>query len=155
MLSNMQIWIDADACPNVVKEIVYKASKRLEIPVTLVANSPLRVPLSPLIKSVLVEKYFDEADFYIQKYASKGDLVITADIPLASALVEGSGVVVMNPRGSVYTASSIKEALAMRNLMTELRGGGMISGGSAPLGPKDKEKFANAFDREITKLNKN
>lgn len=149
----MKIWIDADACPKMVKEFVYKVSRRLEIPVVLVANSGLHVPRFHLVSLVVVGKNPDEADHHILENCAVGDLVITADIPLASSLVD-KGVVAINPRGAVYNSDSVKEALATRNLMQDLREEGTMLGGPAPLGPRDLEKFANAIDRELTKLKK-
>lgn len=147
----MRIWIDADACPKIIKELIFKTSLRLRIPVTLVANSNMAVPLSPLISIVVVKKKQDEADYYILNNFSNGDLVVTADIPLAAALVS-KGAVVLNPRGNVYTEDNVGEVLATRNLLQELRDGGLIQGGPPPLNQNDKVKFANALDRELTKL---
>lgn len=147
----MQIWIDADACPKMIKEFVYGASTRLNVPTVLVANSGMFVPRSPLIRLVVVGGRVDEADRYILEHCAAGDLVVSADIPLASALVD-KGVAVVDPRGTVYSAGNVKEALATRNLMQELRESGLQQGGPAPLGPNDKARFANAFDREMTRL---
>ncbi|MBF0363263.1 MAG: YaiI/YqxD family protein [Oligoflexia bacterium] len=147
----MKIWIDADACPKIIKELIFKTSFRLKISVTLVANSNMTVPLSSLISLVVVKKNPDEADHYILNNFSNGDLVVTADIPLAAALV-AKGVVVLNPRGNVYTEDNVGDILANRNLLQELRDGGLIQGGPAPLNQNDKVKFANALDRELTKL---
>lgn len=147
----MKIWIDADACPKMIKEFVYKVSARLKVPVVLVANSGMHVPKSNLVSLIVVGKNIDEADHYILDQCAVGDLVVTADIPLASDLVD-KGVVTINPRGNVYTPDNVKEALATRNLMYDLREEGTATGGPPPLGPRDKEKFANAIDREITKL---
>ena len=150
----MKIWIDADACPKMSKEIVFKVSRRLKIPVVLVANSGLHVPRSTLVSLVVVGMKIDEADHHILEHCAVGDLVITADIPLASSLID-KGVVALNPRGMVYTPDNVKEALATRNLMSDLREEGTMTGGPPPLGPKDREKFANAIDRELTKLKRN
>ena len=147
----MKIWIDADACPRMIKEVVFKVAVRLRIPATLVANSGMFVPRSPLIGIDVVGGGVDEADRHIVAHSSPGDLVVTADIPLASALVE-KGVVAIDPRGVVYSSSNVKEALATRNLMHDLRESGLNQGGPAPLGPKDRERFANALDRELTRL---
>ncbi len=149
----MKIWIDADACPRPVKEVVFKTSIRLQIPVTLVANSAMFVPRSPLVTLQVVGGGVDEADRHIQTQAASGDLVVTADIPLAAALVE-KGVVAIDPRGLVYSPNNVKEALATRNLMQDLRDSGLAQGGPAPLGPKDRERFTNALDRELTRLRK-
>lgn len=150
----MKVWIDADACPKIVKEAIFKACARLQVHVCLVANSYLTVPLSPLISFVKVEKGADVADLYIADNVSKEDLVITADIPLASLIVEKEATA-LNPRGELYTEENIAERLSVRNFMQELRDGGVDTGGPPPLGPKDKERFTNAFDRIMTKLLKN
>lgn len=147
----MRIWIDADACPKVIKEVVFKASSRALVPVTLVANSGMFIPESSLINLIIVDHGLDVADGYILTHSNEGDLVVTADIPLAASLV-AKKVVAINPRGSVYTDDNVQEVLATRNLMQDLRGAGMIQGGPLPLGPKDKAKFANGFDQELTKL---
>lgn len=144
-----KIWIDADACPLAVKEIVYKASKRTNTSVCLVANSHMRIPQSPLISFILVDKGADVADAYIEENCAVEDLVITADIPLADLIVK-KGAAAINPRGKVYTDASIKEALSMRNFMEDLRSSGMVQGGPPPLGPKDIQSFANGFDRLLT-----
>ena len=150
----MRIWIDADACPKMIKDFVFKVSRRLKIPVILVANSGIHVPRSNLVTLVVVGDGLDEADHHILESCAVGDLVVTADIPLASLLID-KGVVAINPRGTVYTPGNVKEALATRNLMQDLRDEGTMSGGPPPLGPRDREKFANAIDRELTKLQSN
>ena len=147
----MKIWIDADACPKMIKEFVYKVSRRLKVPVVLVANSAIHVPRSNLVSLVVVGKAIDEADRHIEEHCAPGDLVVTADIPLASSLID-KGVVAINPRGAVYTPDNVKEALATRDLMQGLREEGTMSGGPPPLGPRDRENFANAMDRELTRL---
>jgi len=147
----MKIWVDADACPRMIKEFLFKAAGRLKIPTVLVANSNMFIPRSNLVSLVVVGDGMDEADHYIVEHCDPTDLVVTADIPLASDLVD-KGVVALNPRGTVYTTDNVKEALATRNLMQDLREAGEIQGGPPPLGPSDREKFANAFDREITRL---
>lgn len=148
-----KIWIDADACPKMVKEVVFKAAFRLKVPVCLVANSYMAIPRGSesLITSVQVEKGADVADFYIVEHAKVGDLVITADIPLAALVVE-KGAMALNPRGELYTEENVRERLSVRDFMQELRDSGVDTGGPAPFGPKDKEKFANAFNREINIL---
>lgn len=146
----MHIWVDADACPNVIKEVLFKAALRREVPVTLVANAFLSVPPSPLIKAIQVASGFDEADKEIVRLVESGDLVITADIPLANAIVD-KGATGLNPRGELYTEDNVKGLLRMRNLMEELRSGGMVSGGPAPLGAKDKQEFTNQLDRFLTR----
>jgi hypothetical protein len=158
----MHIWIDGDACPKLVKDFLFKAALRLHAPTTLIANRPVFVPRSPpvtaadgsrapLIGIAVVGGSIDEADRAILTRAAGGDLVVTADIPLAAALVD-RGVVVIDPRGTVFTHDNVKEALATRNLMHDLREGGLQQGGPAALGPKDAARFANAFDREVTRL---
>ena len=148
----MQIWVDADACPNVIKEILFRAAHRRSIALTLVANQKLRVPKSPVIRSVQVDSGFDEADHWIVERVSAGDLVITADIPLASDAID-KGAVVINPRGTLYTAENIRERLVVRDLMDELRGTGMeIAGGPPPLNQQDRRGFANQLDRILARV---
>ena len=147
------MWIDADACPKMIKEVIFKASFRLRLPVCLVANSYTAVPKDPLITSVQVEKGADIADFYIVEHLTKSDLVITADIPLAALVVEKSATAI-HPRGQLYTAENVRERLSMRNFMQDLRNTGVDTGGPPPLGPKDKERFANSFNRILTKMMK-
>ncbi len=142
----MKLWIDADACPKIVKEVVYKASGRLKFEVCLVANNFLSVPTSPLISFVQVEQGADVADFYIAEHVTKDDIVITADIPLADLIVKKDAIAI-NPRGEIYTEENISEILSMRDFMQGLRDSGMDTGGPPPLGPKDKEKFANALEK--------
>ena len=141
----MQIWIDADACPNTVKEIVYRASVRTGIPLTLVANQHLRTPPSPLIRAIQVADGFDVADEYIAANCASGDLVITADIPLAASVMKKSAYA-LNPRGELYTDDNIRERVAMRNFMDQMRASGIQTGGPPALNDRDKQKFANALD---------
>ena len=150
-MSLRKIWIDADACPKMVKEVIFILSGRKNIPVTLVANSFMQIPHSPLIDLVQVDKGADVADFYIVENSNKDDLVITADIPLAKLLVDKETTAI-NPRGEIYTEENINERLSMRDFMTELRDSGMVTGGPAPLGQKDKIAFTNSLDRIITKM---
>lgn len=150
----MQIWIDADACPKTVKEIIFRASSRTQTPVILVANQYITKPKSPLIKSIQVSQGFDEADNYIVDNLDTGDLVITADIPLASDAID-KGATVINPRGEKYTVENIKERLRMRNLMEELRSAGEVSGGPASFSQKDSQNFANCLDRILTAAKNN
>jgi uncharacterized protein YaiI (UPF0178 family) len=142
----MHIWVDADACPAVIKEILYRAAQRVGVPLTLVANQPLRTPPSPLIRTVQVRQGFDVADDHISERVQPGDLVITGDIPLAAQVVEKGGDAI-NPRGERYTPDNIRERLAMRNFMEELRGAGEVTGGPPPLNQADRQAFANALDR--------
>ena len=146
----MQIWVDADACPAAIKEILYRAAARREIQVTLVANSPLRTPRSPWIRAVQVPGGFDVADQHIAQQVEAGDLVITADVPLAAKVIERGGHAI-NPRGELYTAENIGERLAVRDFMDELRSGGAITGGPASFGKRDREKFANQLDRLLAR----
>ena len=142
----MHIWIDADACPNVVKEILFRASQRTKTPITMVANQYIKKPSSPLIKTIQVSQGFDEADNYIVDNLEQGDLVITADIPLASDAID-KGADVINPRGEQYTKENIKQRLNMRDFMEQMRSTGEVSGGPPPLNQSDRQKFANALDR--------
>jgi uncharacterized protein YaiI (UPF0178 family) len=146
----MHIWVDADACPKAVKEILFRAAKRTAICMTLVANQPLTIPASPFIKKIIVSSGFDVADKRIVDEMSAGDLVITADIPLADAVISKKGIA-LNPRGELYSVENIKHHLAMRNLMGELRDGGLISGGPDQLSQKDLMAFANQLDRLLAK----
>jgi uncharacterized protein YaiI (UPF0178 family) len=146
----MEIWVDADACPNAVKEILFRASERLGVQVTLVANGPVSTPPSPLIRSVRVSAGFDVADNEILKRLSAGDLVITADIPLAADVIERGGHA-LNPRGELYTKDTIRERLTMRDLMDTLRGSGINTGGPPAFGPRDRQAFANALDSLLAK----
>ena len=145
----MKIWIDADACPRTVKEIVFRASERLKLPVCLVANTDLSRAHTRLISSVRVLDGPDVADDYIVANASSSDLVITADIPLAARIVAGNGVA-LDPRGEVYTEENVGERLSMRDLMQELRGAGLVQGGPAQLGMVDRQRFASSLDRLLT-----
>lgn len=147
----MKIWIDADACPTAVRDIVTKAALRLSLPVAFVANKQLNIPANSLYSFHLVPAGPDQADAFIVEHAQSGDLVVSQDIPLAAELVP-RGVVVIDPRGTVFTPDNIGERLGVRDLMTELRDSGMIGGGPAPFGDKEKRQFAAAFDRELTKL---
>lgn len=147
----MKIWIDADACPRMAKEVVFKAAFRLQVPTILVANRDVAPPRAALVSLVVVGREIDAADRHIAAHSGAGDVVVTADIPLAATLVD-RGVVAIDPRGRVFTPANVKEALATRNLMQDLRDSGVMDGGPPPLGAKDKERFANALDRELTRL---
>ncbi len=142
----MHIWVDADACPGVIKEILYRASVRVGVPLTLVANQPLRTPPSSLIRTVQVGTGFDIADNYIARHLTPGDLVITGDIPLAAQVIALGGEAI-NPRGERYTPDNIRERLAVRDWLEELRGTGVNTGGPPPLGLTERQAFANALDR--------
>lgn len=147
----MNIWIDADACPRVIKEIVFRASERLNLPVVLVANTSLARHHSRLVESIVVPEGFDVADDYIAEHAAAEDLVVTADIPLASRIVFTGGVA-LDPRGDLYTEENIGERLAMRDLMTELRSGGLVQGGPSPFSMTDRQRFASSLDRLLTRM---
>ena len=147
----MKIWIDADACPRVIKDMVYRASERLKIPVCLVANSDLSKAHTHLVSSVRVKDGFDVADDYIAEHAEASDLVITADIPLAARVVEKGGVA-LDPRGELYTEENVSERLSIRNLMQELRSDGVLVGGPAQFGLSDRQRFASSLDRLLTRM---
>ena len=149
----MQIWVDADACPAVIKDILYRAAERVKCPLVLVANKPLQTPPSPYIRSMRVSGGIDVADNRIIELAQSGDLVITADIPLAAAVVEKGGYA-LNPRGEMYTQDNIRERLAMRNFMGELRNTGVVTGGPSALNHGDRQAFANQLDRFLTRVKK-
>jgi uncharacterized protein len=150
MSASLTIWIDADAAPRDVKEIVYRAAKRLEIPTILVANQRLSSPLNnPFVSTVEVQGGPDVADQHIADHAAEGDIAITADIPLAATLVE-KGLVVLDPRGDQYSAENVRERLSIRDFMDSLRGSGVETGGAKPYGPREKQAFAGALDRVLT-----
>src|SRR5712664_1145809 len=146
----MQIWVDADACPQAIKEILFRAAERAQVVMTLVANTLLRTPSSPFIRAIRVPKGFDGADHRIVKEMEPGDLVITADIPLAAEVIERGGHA-LDPRGELYSEDNVRERLAMRNLMQELRGTGAILGGPAPFDQSDRHLFANQLDRFLAR----
>ena len=145
----MQIWVDADACPGEVKELLFRAAKRTKTKVTLVANQAMRTPRSEFVDSLLVPAGMNVADRRIVELVHPGDLVITADIPLAAQVVAKGGQA-LNPRGELYTEANVGERLAVRNLLDELRGGGQITGGPANFSAKDRQAFANQLDRWLT-----
>lgn len=142
----MTIWVDADACPNVIKEILYRAAGRMQIPLILVANQSLRVPPSQYIRTLRVPAGFDVADNEIVRQCSAGDLVITADIPLASEVL-AKGAAALNPRGERYTESTIRERLTMRDFMDTLRASGIQTGGPDSLSPRDRQHFAAELEK--------
>jgi len=142
----MHIWVDADACPGVIKEILFRASVRVGVPLTLVANQPLRTPPSSLIRTVQVGTGIDVADNYIARHLAPGDLVITGDVPLAAQVIALGGEAI-NPRGERYTPDNIRERLSVRDWLEELRGTGVNTGGPPPLGLTERQAFANALDR--------
>jgi uncharacterized protein YaiI (UPF0178 family) len=144
------IWVDADACPRALKDILYRTATRLQRPVILVAHQSLQIPPSEWIRRVQVEQGFDAADRYIEEHAQRGDLVITNDIPLAANVIP-NGAAVINARGEILDRENIRERLRVRNLMEEIRNSGQISGGPPPLDNTDKAKFANALDRWLAR----
>jgi uncharacterized protein YaiI (UPF0178 family) len=146
----MHIWVDADACPVPIKEILFRVAERTGLQLTLVANRLLRVPPSRYIRALQVPMGFDVADRYLVEAASAGDLVITADVPLAAALV-AKGVLVLNPRGERYSDENIRERLAMRDWMEELRGAGVNTSGPASFSPADRQAFARQLDRLLAR----
>lgn len=141
-----RIWVDADACPVAIKEILFRAAERTQVQVTLVANHALRTPPSPYIRSIQVPGGFDVADNEIAGQVAPGDLVVTQDIPLAAAVID-KGALAIHPRGELYTPDTIKQRLTMRNFMEELRSSGVDTGGPSALHPRDKQAFANQLDR--------
>lgn len=142
----MNIWVDADACPAVIKDILFRAAERTETMLTLVANQPVRVPKSAFIRSVQVGKGFDVADNEIIRRLEPNDLVITADIPLAAEVIDKGGHA-LNPRGELYSQDTIKARLAMRDLMDTLRASGINTGGPPTITQADRRAFANNLDR--------
>jgi uncharacterized protein len=146
----MQIWVDADACPVVIKEILFKAADRCKVAVTLVANQAISIPPSPFIKAVQVSSGFDVADDEIVKRLSAGDLVITSDIPLAAEAIE-KGALALSPRGEMLTQSNIRSRLIMRDFLDTMRSSGIDTGGPAALNQNDRKKFADQLDRWLTK----
>jgi uncharacterized protein YaiI (UPF0178 family) len=146
----VRIWVDADACPRPIKEILFRAAERRRIPLVLVANMPLRIPPSPLIQVMRVARGFDVADREIVEQVQAGDLVVTADIPLAAAVI-GRGAHALDPRGVLYTAENVPERLAMRSLMNDLRASGLDAGkGPPPWTAGDSRRFASQLDRLLS-----
>ncbi len=150
MEAHVRIWVDADACPAVIKDILFRAANRVGVQLTLVANKPLRTPPSMHIKAVQVCAGFDVADHYIVNAVQFGDLVVTADIPLAAEVVARGGLA-LNPRGELYSSENVRQLLDMRNFMDELRASGVQTGGPAPLSNSDRQLFANRLDRLLAK----
>jgi uncharacterized protein YaiI (UPF0178 family) len=149
----MQIWVDADACPGVIKEILYRAAERAQISMTLVANQFLRTPPSRYIKTIQVPAGFDVADGKIVQHLDPGDLVITADIPLAAEVIEKGGHA-LNPRGEFYTPDTIRERLNMRDFMDTLRSSGVETGGPSSFSQSDRKAFASQLDRFLARNRK-
>lgn len=147
----MRIWVDADACPGVIKDILYRAAERRRIQVVLVANRGLRVPPSPWICAVQVEQGFDVADRHIADHIEAGELLITADIPLAASVLE-KGAQALNPRGERYSTENIRQLLDMRNFMETLRSSGVETGGPAAFHQSDRQAFANQLDKFLAGL---
>ena len=146
----MRIWVDADACPVVIKEILFRAAERSQILTTLVANKPIRIPPSRHIKMLCVSSGFDEADNEIVRRVEPGDLVITSDIPLAAEVIEKGGHA-LNPRGELYTVNSIRQRLNMRDFMDTMRASGIQTGGPPPLNQTERRDFANHLDRLLAR----
>ena len=146
----MQIWVDADACPQVIKEILFRAAERAQVLTTLVANTPLRTPPSSFVRSVRVASGFDVADHWIAQQMQPGDLVVTADIPLAAEVIARGGHA-LDPRGELYSEDNVRERLAVRNLMQELRSSGIPISGPPPFAQSDRHLFANHLDRFLTR----
>jgi uncharacterized protein YaiI (UPF0178 family) len=142
----MRIWVDADACPAVVKDMLYRAADRVKVDVVLVANRALRTPPSPYIRSVQVGQGFDVADRHIAEAVAPGDLVVTADIPLAAAVVERDAFA-LDPRGAFYSRENVRELLDLRNFMETMRSSGLVTGGPPAYGHADRQAFANRLDR--------
>jgi len=149
----VHIWVDADACPGVVKDILYRAAERMKVRMTLVANQFLRPPPSPWIRALQVQRGFDVADSHILRELQPGDLVVTADIPLASEVIAKGGHA-LNPRGEFYTPDTIQERLALRNYLDELRGSGVQTGGPPALDRADRKRFADQLDRFLARARK-
>lgn len=147
----MRIWIDADACPRDVKDVVYRASQRLNVAVVVVANRPIATPLSPLLQSVVVKGGPDVADDHIADHAVRGDIAITQDIPLAARLVD-KGVIAIDVRGTIYDVDNIGERLSVRDFLADVRDIGVVTGGPKAWAPKDKQTFAAALDAALTRL---
>jgi uncharacterized protein YaiI (UPF0178 family) len=146
----MQVLVDADACPGVIKDMLFRAARRAEVHVTLVANQYLRTPPSPFIKSIQVPAGFDAADARIVELVASGDLVITADIPLAAAVLD-KGAHALDPRGSWFTRENIEERLTVRDVMDQLRNAGIDTGGPAPFSTRDSKAFAGQLDRFLAR----
>lgn len=146
----MKIWVDADACPGVVKDILFRAASRTGTLLTLVANQPVHVPASPFVRTVRVGSGFDVADNEIIKRVEAGDLVVTADIPLAAEVIE-KGAHALNPRGELYTTENIRARLNMRDFMDTMRASGVNTGGPAAISQRDRQAFANSLDRFLAR----
>lgn len=150
----MKIWVDADACPVVIKEILFRAARRTGTPLVLVANQPVRVPPSPLIRMLQVASGFDVADNEIVRRVEAGDLVITSDIPLAAEAIE-KGATALSPRGELHTKDNIRARLNMRDFLDTMRASGLDTGGPPPLSQSDRKAFAGHLDRLLTQYSRN
>ena len=146
----MQIWVDADACPTVIKDILFRAADRARIHVTLVANQPIRRAVSPFVHFVQVSQGLNVADERIVELMKAGDLVITADVPLAASVIEKGGIA-LDPRGTLYTAENVRERLSVRNFLDELRSSGVNTGGPPTLSQRERQIFANQLDTWLSK----
>jgi uncharacterized protein YaiI (UPF0178 family) len=146
----MQIWVDADACPAVIRDILFRAAERTGVQMTLVANKPTRVPVATNLRFLQVPKGFDAADKRIVELMERGDLVVTADVPLAAAAIQKGGVA-LNPRGELYTEENVRERLSVRNFLDELRSGGVNTGGPPALSQRERQMFANQLDTWLAK----
>lgn len=151
MESPVRVFVDADACPGLVRDIILRAAMSRKVSTIFVANKVLLLPSHPFISQVTVESGLDKADLYISEAAQRSDLVVTADVPLAHAVVR-KGICAINPRGVVYTEENIGEHISVRDLMKDLRDAGEIGGGPKPFGDREKREFASCFDRSLTKL---
>jgi len=147
----MQIWVDADACPNVIKEVLFRAADRAQVNVTLIANQLIRTPPSRFIRSLQVASGFDVADNEIVRRCAKDDLVITADIPLAADVLNKQAIA-LNPRGERYTPATIRERLTMRDFMETMRASGVQTGGPDSLSQRDRQQFANELEKWLLML---
>lgn len=146
----MQIWVDADACPTVIRDILFRAAERTGVQMTLVANKPTRLPVATNLRFLQVPKGFDAADKRIVELMERGDLVVTADVPLAAAAIQKGGVA-LNPRGELYTEENVRERLSVRNFLDELRSGGVNTGGPPALSQRERQMFANQLDTWLAK----
>ncbi len=146
----MQIWVDADACPVVIREILFRAAERTGVTMTLVANKPVRIPTARNVRFVQVPAGLDAADRRIVELMAAGDLVITADVPLAAAAIEKGGVA-LAPRGELYTSENVRERLSVRNFLDELRSSGVNTGGPPALSQRERQMFANQLDRFLAR----
>jgi uncharacterized protein YaiI (UPF0178 family) len=150
LTDKVSIWVDADACPKLIREILFRAAQRVSVPLTLVANHALPVPKSPLIRCLQVAQGFDVADNFIVQQVRENDLVITSDIPLAAEVIE-KGALVISSRGERYTRNNVRQRLNMRDFMETMRSSGEVTGGPPPLGQRERQAFANALDQYLAK----